>query len=197
MSTVIIAYPPSGAGNHLKNMLCLDPSFANSSDLDISVYTKGLREVHSTSGRNMHESRISEAEAAEQDYILHGHFGELAAFRDRINAIQDKKFVLLTIDTERDRYLLNNRQGRLGQMSHEYYLNEEQPYLYQPEFYQTYFTGLPENIYTIALNDFWHPNLATHNIIPGLNAFLNKQVDQEQSQFLHTHWHKNNQVDFY
>ncbi len=39
-------------------------------------------------------------------------------------------------------------------MSHPYYLDEEQLYLYQPYFYQTYFTGLPENIYTIALDEF-------------------------------------------
>lgn len=198
MTALVIAYPPSGGGNHLKNMLCLDSSFGNSSDLDIGVYTRGEREVHSTPGRNVQDFRI---EAAARDphhaYIIHGHFGELATQRDQINAIVDKKFVVITIDTPRDRYLLNIRQNRLGQMSHEYYLNEEQLYLYQPYFYQTYFTGLPQNIYTIALNDFWHPDLNEYKIVQRLNTFLNKNVDQEQAQFLHNHWHKNNQVDFY
>jgi hypothetical protein len=197
MSAIIIAYPPSGGGNHLKNMLCLDASFANSSDLDRNRYTRGEREVHSTPGRNMQEYRIDQAESAEQDYILHGHFGELAPWRNRINAIEDKKWILITIDTNRDRYLLANRQQRLGQWGHEYYLNEEQFYLYQPEFYQTYFTGRSENIYTIALNDFWHHDLQQYEIIKRLNSFLNKNVDQSQAQFLHNHWHKNNQIDFY
>jgi hypothetical protein len=198
MTALVIAYPPSGGGNHLKNILCLDKSFGNSSDLNINVYTQGKREVHSTFGRNVTDERV---EAAARDphneHIIHGHFGELATQRDQINAIVDKKFILLTIDNDRDRYLLNNRQGRLGQMSHPYYLDEEQLYLYQSYFYQTYFTGLPENIYTIALNDFWHPDLNEYKIVQRLNTFLNKNVDQEQAQFLHTHWHINNNIDFY
>jgi hypothetical protein len=197
MTALVIAYPPSGGGNHLKNILCLDSSFGNSSDLNHDVYIQGKREVHSTSGRNVTPERVAAARDPHHEYIIHGHFGELATQREQINAILDKKFIIITIDTSRDRYLLNTRQQRLGQMSHEYYLNEEQLYLYQSYFYQTYFTGLPENIYTIALNDFWHPNLDEYKIVQQLNTFLNKNVDQEQAQFLHTHWHKNNQVDFY
>jgi len=197
MSVVIIAYPPSGGGNHLKNMLCLDSSFANSKDLNRENYDTGNREVHSTSGRNMQEYRLDEAEAATQDYILHGHFGELAPWRDRINAIEDKKFVVISIITGRDQDLLNNRQQRLGQFGHEYYLREEQPYLYRPDFYQKYFTGRPENIYTIALNDFWHPELQHYKIIDQLNAFLNKNIDINQAQVLHSQWHNNNDITYY
>jgi hypothetical protein len=197
MTVVVIAYPPSAGGNHLKNILCLDSSFANSNDLDQAKYTNGDREVHSTPGRNIQDCKISAAETATADYIIHGHFGELATEQNRINAIADKKFIVVTINTDRDKYLLNTRQHRLGQMSHPYYLNEEQPYLYQLYFYQTYFTCRPENIYTISINDFWHPDLTAHNIIPGLNTFLNKNVDQEQAQVLHNHWHNNNQIDFY
>lgn len=197
MSAVIIAYPPSGGGNHLKNMLCLDSSFANSTDLNVYNYNSGNREVHSTPGRNMQEYRLEEAEVATQDYILHGHFGELAPWRDRINAIEDKKFVVISIVTGRDQDLLNNRQQRLGQWGHEYYLREEQPYLYRPEFYQTYFTGYPKNIYTIALNDFWHPDLQQYKIINQLNAFLNKNVDVDQAQVLHRQWHINNDITYY
>jgi len=197
MSTVIIAYPPSGGGNHLKNMLCLDSTFANSQDLNVSNYTNGLREVHSTSGRNMQEFRVSEAEQSQADYILHGHFGELAPWRDRINALHETKWILITIDTQRDRYLLNNRQQRLGQWGHEYYLHEEQPYLYHADFYQSYFTGQPQNIYTVSIDHFWHPEIENHKIITNLNAFLNKNIDPQQAQFLHTHWRKNNNINYY
>ena len=197
MTVVVIAYPPSGGGNHLKNILCLDASFANSGDLDRDRYTRGEREVHSTPGRNMQEYRIEQAEAATQDYIIHGHFGELAPWRDRINAIEDKKWILINIDSQRDRHLLGIRQQRLGQWGHEYYLNEEQFYLYQPEFYQTYFTGRLENIYTMALNNFWHPDLQHYEIISKLNAFLNKNIDVEQAQFLHRHWRTNNDINYY
>lgn len=197
MSVTIIAYPPSAGGNHLKNILCLDRSFANSDDLNRQNYTSGNREVHSTPGRNMQEYRINHAETAESDYILHGHFGELAPWRDRINAIEDKKWILITIASYRDQFLLNQRQRRLGQWGHEYYLQEEQPYLYQPEFYQSYFTGRAENIYTMTLNAFWHPQLEHHQIVTGLNNFLNKQIDAEQAQDLHNLWHINNNIDYY
>lgn len=197
MTVIVISYPPAGGGNHLKNILCLDQSFANSSDLDINKYVDGNREVHSTHGRNMQDYRIEDAESSEQDYILHGHFGELALWRDRINAITDKKFLLVSIDHERDQYLLDNRQHRLGQFSHEYYLKEEQPYLYQRELYQTYFTAAPENIYTIALNDFWHPKLEQYKIIDQLNSFLNKNIPADRAQFLHSHWHTNNDITYY
>lgn len=197
MTVVVIAYPPSAGGNHLKNILCLDRSFANSKDLDRTKYTNGDREVHSTSGRNMQEYRIDEAEHSNADYILHGHFGELAPWRQRINLIQDKKWILISIDSPDDRSLLTERQHRLGQFGHEYYLNEEQPFLYQSEFYQSYFTGTAENIYTIALNDFWNPDLAQSQIIQQLNVFLNKNIDQEQAQVLHSQWHINNDITYY
>lgn len=197
MTVVVIAYPPGGGGNHLKNILCLDPSFANSTDLDQSKYTSGEREVHSTPGRNMQEFKILEAETAAGDYILHGHVGELAPYRNRINSISNKKWILISIDSSRDQYLLDTRQHRLGQFGHEYYLKEEQPYLYQAEFYQSYFTGSAENIYTIALTDFWNSNLAQSQIIQQLNVFLNKNIDQEQAQVLHNHWHINNDINYY
>jgi hypothetical protein len=197
MSVVIIAYPPGGGGNHLKNILCLDKSFANSNDLDINKYTSGEREVHSTTGRNMQEYRIREAETAAQDYILHGHFGELAPWRSRINAIKDKKWIIVNIDSIRDRHLLNIRQHRLGQWGHEYYLNEEQPYLYQTEFYQSYFTSTVNAVYTISVNDLWNPNFEQSKIVQQLNVFLNKNIGQNQAQFLHNYWHNNNQIDFY
>lgn len=197
MSVVIIAYPPSGGGNHLKNMLCLDKSFANSGDLNTEPYHNGLREVHSTPGRNVRPYRIDEAEVSQQDYILHGHFGELAPWRDRIDAIKDKKWILITIDSERDRYLLNKRQHKIDQWGHEYYLNEEQFYLYQPVFYQTYFTGTPETIYTIALSEYWHSDINHHKIIDKLNIFLNKTVDTNEAQVLHSQWHINNDISNY
>lgn len=197
MTVVVIAYPPSAGGNHLKNILCLDQSFANSNDLDQNKYTGGNREVHSTNGRNMNTERVDAALRCQQDFILHGHFGELAQWRDRINAITDKKWILINIDSERDRFLLDNRQHRLGQFSHEYYLNEEQPYLYRSEFYQSYFTGSAENIYTMALNDFWNPDLNQSQIIQQLNVFLNKNIDQAQAQVLHSQWHINNDITYY
>jgi hypothetical protein len=82
-------------------------------------------------------------------------------------------------------------------MGHEYYLREEQPYLYQPEFYQKNFNSSLENIYTVALEDFWNPELTNSQIITQLNNFLNKNIDVEQAQVLHRHWHINNDINYY
>ena len=94
VQATIIAYPPSGGGNHLKNLLCLSGAFANSGDLNLEPYNTGNREVHSTPGRNMNEYRMADALFSTGDFILHGHFGELAPFRSEINNIEQKKFVI-------------------------------------------------------------------------------------------------------
>jgi hypothetical protein len=143
----------------------------------------------------MNETRIQAAAGAEQDYILHGHFGELAPWRTQLNSIANKKWLLISINDVRDRYLLNERQHRLGQFGHDYYLNEEQPFLYQPEFYQNYFTGTPESIYTLSIDDFWNPDIT--KTINNLNSFLNKSINAEQAQVLHRQWHINNDINYY
>lgn len=197
MSVVIIAYPPGAGGNHLKNILLMDSSFENSYELNLDKYNSGSGEVHSTPGRNIQEYKITQAKNAKRDYVLHGHFGELAPYRDQINSLPNKKFILISIDLHRDKTLLSIRQNRLGQHSHDYYLYEEQEYLYQSQFYQIYFTAKSENIYTIPLNEFWHPSLYHYGIISRLNSFLNKNIDVEEAQVLNNRWHINNNIDFY
>lgn len=197
MSVVIIAYPPSAGGNHLKNILLMDQSWENSYELNLDTYNRGDKEVHSTPGRNMQQYKLQNAKTARKDYVLHGHFGELTPWREQINSIEDKKFILITIDTERDKDLLNDRQNNLGQYSHPYYLYEEQEYLYQPYFYQTYFTAKLENVYNLPLHEFWCPNIHHYGIVNRLNSFLNKNIDANEAQVLHTNWHTNNDINYY
>ena len=199
MQATIIAYPPSGGGNHLKNLLCLSGAFANSHDLNIELYQTGNREVHSTSGRNMNECRMRDAMASTGDFILHGHFGELALapYRETINGIQNKKFVIITIDSSHDRHLLQSRQSRLGQQSHHYYLHEEQYFLYQPQMYSTYFTGQESEIFSFPLTELWNPVINYTTTWDRLNSFLGINVDLAQAQRLHDQWRANNQMSSY
>ena len=197
MQATIIAYPPSGGGNHLKNLLCLSNVFANSSDLDLEPYETGNREVHSTSGRNMNKYRMADALASTGDFILHGHFGELAPYRESINNIHNKKFVVVTIDTAKDRCLLQQRQNRLGQHSHEYYLHEEQYFLYQSQMYSTYFTGQESAIFSFPLTELWHPVINYTTTWDRLNSFLGINIDLAQAQRLHDQWRANNQMSSY
>lgn len=197
MQATIIAYPPSGGGNHLKNLLCLANHFVNSNDLNRYHYDSGNREVHSTGGRNINEYRMAEAAASTGEFLLHGHFGELAPYRESINGIQHKKFVLITIDNPKDRRLLEQRQSRLGQESHEYYLHEEQYFLYQPAMYSTYFSGPESAIFSFPLTELWHPVINHTSTWDRLNSFLGISIDLAQAQHLHDQWRANNQMSTY
>jgi len=195
VAATIIAYPPSAGGNHLKNMMCCGTEFGNSSDLNINVYTdttQPLGTVHSRPGRNLKQSTVDNACNEQLNYIVHGHFGELARYRDQLNSIGNCKYILITIDDQRDRQLLTSRQTRLGDAKHAYYNNEEQQFLYQPQLYTTYFGGGKNHVYTIALYELWHPDLKQHDIINRLNNFLDIDIDQTQAQRLHDLWWKNN-----
>ena len=137
MSAIIISYPPGAGGNHLKNILCLDRNFANSGDLNLAVYDEPIQPpgtVHSRPGRNVHEYIVNDiVNSPDQRWILHGHYGELAPHREKINSITEKTFVLISINRPRDQELLTRRQQRLGYGHHPYWNQEEQPYLYRSE----------------------------------------------------------------
>lgn len=199
MPAVVIAYPPMAGGNHFKNLLCLDTTLANSSDLNTAVYTDPVANnvhpvgtAHSVGGRNVHRYLFENIAAApEKTWIIHGHFGELAPFRTQLNSIQSKKYIVITIDTEHDRQLLLDRQVRLGGTSgHPYYLDEEQLYLYQPAMYESYFTS--DDVMTCAISEVWDPDFNRSKIIQRWNNFLNIHVDAVQAQHYHTIWWNSN-----
>lgn len=193
MSAVVIAYAPGAGGNHLKNLLCLESTFGNSPDLDSTVYSTATQPpgtVHSIPGRNVRADLIEKyCNNPDKTWIIHGHFGELAPYRSQINAIENKKFIVISIDSDQDRQLLTKRQERLGHRQHPYYINEEQPYLYKSEVYTSYFTATtPEDVCVIPLYEAWHPNLVESKIIARLNNFLNININIDTAQTLHNRW---------
>lgn len=201
MPAVIVAYPPMAGGNHFKNLLCLESNFANSSDFNPEVYeyahapvsdSQPVGTVHSTGGRNVHKYLFEKIFAApEKTWIIHGHFGELAPFRNELNLINNKKYIIITIDTDLDRKMLLERQQRLGGTSgHPYYLDEEQPYLYQPPMYTTYFTS--DDTLNTSIECAWHPNLSESKLIDTWNNYLNINIDITQAQHYHTLWWNSN-----
>lgn len=195
MSAVIVAYCPSAGGNHLKNILSLSSTFANHSEMDLSVYeridsTSGA--VHSIDGRNVQDIFIERMHAhPNQCWLMSGHFGELSPVRSALLTVE-KKFVIVTIDTVQDRRLLSYRQTRLGQQCHPYWLEEEQLYLYQPLMYRTYFDVAPENITTVSLYDLWHPTLCDGTVIDRINDFLKIDISPESALNLQKKWWQGN-----
>jgi hypothetical protein len=172
----------------------LDRNFANSGDLNLSVYDAPIEPpgtVHSRPGRNVHEHVIDTVvNSPSQRWIMHGHYGELAPYREKINAIQEKIFVLISINQPRDQELLTRRQQRLGYGHHPYWNQEEQPYLYQPLMYTDWFAG--DRIVDVGLYDFWSPNYIATGFVDWLNSVLHTGIDVEAAQNLHTKWWQQN-----
>ena len=97
---------------------------------------------------------------------------------------KEKTFILISLNQPRDQDLLTNRQQRLGYGHHPYWNHEEQPYLYQPEMYHTWFQGT--DIIDISLYDFWSPNYISTGFIDWLNSALSLNISVETAQSLHT-----------
>jgi hypothetical protein len=195
VSAVIVAYCPAAGGNHLKNILSLSSSFANQAEMDLTVYDRADQTsgaVHSVDGRNVQDIFVDRMlDQPDQCWLMSGHFGELAPVRSALSKV-DKKFIIVTLDTVQDRRLLGMRQTRLGQHCHPYWLEEEQPYLYQPKMYQTYFGVDSADIATISLYDLWHPTLCDYAVINKLNDFLNININTESAQNLQQKWWQGN-----
>ncbi len=175
----------------MKNLMSLDKSFANSTDIDTTAYD-GTRQppgtVHSVPGRNIRPDTIDRMLAEpNRHWLLHGHWGELMPLRHQL-CHHTHKWLLLTIDSPQDRQLVSTRHQRLGQDLHPYWLDEEQLYLYQPQMYQLYFGAQEKNIFQLSLAEFWHPNLQHHNVIQRINDFFAINIDPDYAQQLHKKW---------
>jgi hypothetical protein len=197
MTVNVIAYAPGGGGNHLRNLVALDGRFEDQWPWDwvrekylgnqvYSPRTQPQGTAHAIPGRNLHGVFVDHIrENPGRDYVIHGHFGELALHRDKLCDL-DTRFLLITLDDAESRRLLTQRQNRLAQRSHPYWIEEEQLYLYQPLMYQQYFNA--KHTHTIPLSDFWHRDLAQHSIVQQISGFFQVTIDHEQAQQLHNIW---------
>jgi hypothetical protein len=191
MSAVIISYPPSAGGNHLKNILCLSNYFANHTELDATIYDQSANyqgAVHCVQGRNVQPRLIERiVNNPGQCWLLPGHIGELAPYRSQLLA-QERKFITISIDTPRERRMLEQRQHRLGQQNHPYWLEEEQPFFYQSLMYETYFATAPANILTVPLANLWHPTFQEGLVLDQVEQFLNITIERNPAEILHDKW---------
>jgi hypothetical protein len=198
MAINIIAYPPGGGGNHLRNLCDLSDRFRDQWPWDwVKKQSVGLRcydqplgppgEVHSLPGRNIHEVFVTHINDNPLDqYLLQGHFGELAPHACYIRSWQDVKWLLLTMDSEQDRHLLRQRQTRL--QYHPYWLDEEQIFLYRPEMYQHYFAADTAAMRTLPLSLLWQRDIYGSGVLAGLEQAFGLNIDPDLAQTLHTKW---------
>lgn len=190
MSLTVVYYTPSAAGNHLKNIINLDPNMRDNARLDLGMYEKHNMiqgTAHARAGRNVQKEELEiMIREPEHRWCICGHFGELAPKRDLLLQIPDRRFVIIGIESPTDRWLLEIRQRRLGQQCHAYWLHEEQPYLYDYNMCKEYWRTLA--VHKIGLEHFWNPDLRQHQIISQLNRFLGCAIPESIAQDLHSRW---------
>lgn len=198
MAINIIAYPPGGGGNHLRNLCDLDGRFQDQWPWDwVREQRVGLApydhpygqpgEVHSLPGRNIHEVFVEEIEVRPAaHYLLQGHFGELAPHAAAIRSWPDTRWLLVTMDHQQDRDLLRQRQQRL--QYHPYWLDEEQTFLYRPEMYTHYFAARPDSVHGISVAQLWQQDIAVSGVLEAIAQAFDITVDPGAAQVLHHKW---------
>jgi hypothetical protein len=198
MTINIIAYPPGGGGNHLRNLCDLDGRFqeqwpwawVREQRVGLAPYDspQGMPgEVHSLPGRNIHEvfvERVTAQPAA--DYILQGHFGELAPHAAAIRSWPDTRWLLVTMDSEQDRCLLRQRQHRL--QYHPYWLDEEQIFLYRTEMYTHFFAARPDRVHGVSVEQLWQRDVTASGVLEAVAQAFDIAVDATAAQVLHHKW---------
>jgi hypothetical protein len=197
-SVNIIAYPPGGGGNHLKNIIDLSGNFKDqwpwtwtrAHSVGLTQYDSPLEvpgAVHSLPGRNIHEVFVQHINAnAQASYLMHGHFGELAAHADSISQWPSVRWIIIAIDSPDSRQQLLARQGRL--QYHPYWLDEEQIFLYRAEMYQRYFQAKHANILTVELDRFWHVDMVRSGVIDSIEHHYQLRIPRQPAQQLHRKW---------
>jgi hypothetical protein len=198
MPVNIIAYPPGGGGTHLRNLCDLDGRFQDQWPWDwVREQRVGLApyhspqgmpgEVHSLPGRNIHEVFVAEISARPAaDYLLQGHFGELAPHAAAIRDWPDTRWLLVTMDQEQDRYLLRQRQQRL--QYHPYWMDEEQIFLYRPEMYAYFFCAVPHRITTLTIQQLWYRDVTASGLLAAIFQAFDITVNPNTAQTLHDKW---------
>lgn len=151
--------------------------------------------AHANGGFNMTQDQVNNALLDPGAvHLLHGHFGEVMSFRHDIEKIQDKKFVLISPDTELDRNILTRRRSKLGYDPLDAYFDGEQVFLYECFMYHHCFQVPLECIMNITVSEIFSHDIGP--VIDRLNYFLNINIDKEQANFYHSKWiAKNNFKD--
>jgi hypothetical protein len=189
MSLVVVVYPPGAGGNHLKNLLCLSGQFANSNELDPAVYDAKDRargEVWCVGGRNLQPVFFDRMhQDPDGQWILTAHFGEMMQRRQDLARISDIRLIIMNIQNAAVRQRLQQRQTRLGQTLHPYWLDEELIWCYQRDIYARCFDIAAHRCLEIPLQDLWQPGLG---VLSQIERWLGIDVPRSSAQTLHDKW---------
>jgi hypothetical protein len=194
----LVVYVPGAGGNHLKNLLCLSNSYANHSDLRPEVYenpdpNRPPGEVWCVGGRNLQKVFFERINSQPDcNWVLAAHVGEMFEYQQQLSAIENKQIVVVTLDHEHARRQLDQRQVRLGQCIHPYWLDEELTWVYQPGTLQKIFNQTNDQYYCLSIRDFWSTDFVQREFAK-LTARLNVNLDFVAADRYHRLWCAANQ----
>lgn len=194
MSLDLVVYVPGIGGNHLKNLLCLSASYSNSSDLRPEVYEnpdpkRPPGEVWCVGGRNLQDVFFDRMQQEpNHSWVLPAHFGEMCEYAPKLDAIPNKKMIVISMEDQASRRKLDQRQQRLGQCIHPYWLDEELIHVYRPEVLSKIFQHDPSQYMSLNIKDFWHKDFVSSDVFAQLKQFLNIELSNDTAQRYHHLW---------
>ena len=171
---VIICFPPNAGGNHLRNLLTVTKE---NIDSYMSVY-KGGKSAHSRVGHNLVEEDLLTD-------LMYGHFGEIMSYQKEIRKFTNKKFIMISPDTYKDRKILSERFAE-PQLKLDSYHDHEQVFLYEPFMFHYYFGTKMKNIMNISVTELFNDDI--NPVIDRINYFISKDLARDQVNQLHKMW---------
>lgn len=190
----LVVYLPGAGGNHLKNLLCLSDKYANHGDLRPEVYEspdpqRPPGEVWCVGGRNLQDIFFDRMEQnPEKNWVLAAHFGEMFQYQHRLVDVTDKKIVVITLDDAHSRRTLDQRQQRLGQCIHPYWLDEELTHVYCSDTLCRLFGVDKSHCLQLPIQNFWNKNFVKSTAFKQLTDFLNVDISVKTAEKFHHLW---------
>ncbi len=188
----LVVYAPGAGGNHLKNLLCLSSHYANAADLDPAVYKRPdperpPGEVWCVGGRNLQPVFFERMIDCNQSWVLAAHAGEMFEYWQQLSTVKNKKIIVVSLDNAAARRQLDQRQIRLGQCIHPYWLDEELQPLYQADTLAHLFDFSVDDCYTLPLENFWSRSFVADKF-QQIKQFLNIDIDNVAADEYHQLW---------
>lgn len=197
MSATFISYPAAAGGNHLRNLIMLATDFSPD-----NPYKASMEQQYAQNGRmfvhgadltpdnmnNLNSFKLHQAALKPSgNFILYGHFGEVMSFRDTIKKMHDKKFILISFETQkcRDIWIKRSRKLNMGVVDDLYYLGE-QVFLYEAFMYYDVFKAKPCNVMNIGIYEWFSHDIS--NVLERIGRFLPCNIDYEKCKKLHEIW---------
>ena len=198
MTNVFISFPPGGGGNHMRNVITVASNFIDNQDYHQSIldqYTGRTFNVHGNdlastalngniNSFKLHNATLNDSE----NRVFYGHFAEFMSLRKEIASIKNKKFILLSIDTENCKKIWLARSKEIGQNSnsYEYYMGE-QVFLYESSMYANQiFNCKPINVINVGLSEWLNSDIS--NVLNRIEMFLSIKFDRDKVQAIHNKW---------